>query len=127
MEESSARNKQKTILIVEDNRDLRQSLMILLECLGHHVISAATGTGALHEAERITPEIALIDICLPDMDGYELAQRLYADPRLQEIKLVALSGYNDSSYRDRARAQGFKAFLAKPIGIDDLTNIINRL
>src|SRR5262249_16999005 len=107
----------RTILVVEDNEDLRTSLCSLLTMLGHRVIGVADGRSALAIANRIKPRVVLVDIGLPGMDGYEVARQLRgAHPT--GLRFVALTGYGQESDRVRSQAAGFEAHLTKPIDID---------
>ncbi|MQA89961.1 MAG: PAS domain S-box protein [Gemmatimonas sp.] len=108
-----------SILIVDDNDDARKSLCSLLSLLGYQVDGAGDGPSALELAARIDPSIALIDIGLPGMDGYELARRLRR-ARPDGIRLVAVTGYGQPSDRARSRAAGFDAHLVKPVDLDTL-------
>jgi PAS domain S-box-containing protein len=114
----------KRVLIVEDNPDLHETMQLLLEMLGHKVITGATGTAALEIAKREHPEIAFIDIGLPDMDGYEVARKLRSVPGLQNIRLVALTGYASQDHRERAMTAGFNDYLVKPLELNDLQRVL---
>ncbi|WP_242343678.1 response regulator [Anaeromyxobacter terrae] len=115
----------RDILIVEDIADIRETLGELLRRRGHGVREADGGRAALELARAAPPEIALVDIGLPEIDGYEVAQRL------REIapatRLVALTGYGGAEDRRRASEAGFRAHLVKPIDIDDLIALIDTL
>jgi PAS domain S-box-containing protein len=115
------------ILIVDDNADAAELLAGLLEAMGHATKIAHDGPAALLAAGPFAPELALLDIGLPVMDGYELAQRLrqqLADPGL---RIVAVTGYGLDSDRERTRAAGFDAHLVKPVSYDRLRRIIAEL
>ena len=101
------------VLIVEDSEDSRDALRILLELEGHDVCVAGSGEEAVQSVIAASPDWALIDIGLPDMDGYETARRIRA--ARGAVRLVALTGYNRPQDRDRALAEGFDAHLAKPV------------
>jgi PAS domain S-box-containing protein len=108
------------VLVVEDGADLLESMIILLELMGHTVIAAADGRAAIELAKRERPDAALIDIGLPDMDGYDVARALRREPALTETRLVALTGYATPEHRARALAAGFDHHLAKPVAMEDL-------
>jgi CheY-like chemotaxis protein len=101
------------ILIVEDSVDGRESLRLLLEGAGHHVTVAGSGEAALASAGDAQPDLILIDIGLPGIDGYETARRIRA--RDDTVRLVALTGYNGPEDRERSLAAGFDAHFAKPL------------
>jgi signal transduction histidine kinase/ActR/RegA family two-component response regulator len=103
------------LLVVDDNVDAAESLALLLAMDGHEVKTAASGTDALQLLERYTPHIALLDIGLPVMDGYELARRMRDDARLGSIALVALTGYGSAADQERVLRAGFDVHLVKPV------------
>jgi signal transduction histidine kinase len=113
----------KRILVVEDNDDARAMLCSALALAGHEVRAASDGTAALAAATEMQAEIALVDIGLPDMDGYELARRLHA--ALQHgIRLIALTGYGQPDDVRRAIEAGYDAHLTKPVALDALERAI---
>jgi signal transduction histidine kinase len=103
------------VLLVEDNPDGRGVLRALLELEGHDVEEAADGPGALERALARPPDVAVIDIGLPGLDGYEVARRLRKGPRGDEMVLIALTGYGQPKDRMRSAAAGFDAHLVKPV------------
>ena len=115
------------ILVVDDNEDASQMLKVALEQLGYIVEVAGDGPTALHKAASFRPDIALLDIGLPVMDGYELAERLLRDlPDGIRLRLVAITGYGQDADRERARQAGFEHHLVKPIDLSRLESIIER-
>jgi signal transduction histidine kinase len=116
----------RSILVVEDYADAAQSLADVLSLRGHRVEVAATGEAGIARARELTPEFVLCDIGLPDVDGYDVARTLRADPRLRSTFLVALSGYAQAEDRDRAAKAGFDAHLAKPAPLDQLDRLLAR-
>jgi signal transduction histidine kinase len=115
----------RRILIIEDNRDAREMLTAGLALIGHDVHDAADGEGGLRVAMKTRPEIALIDIGLPDIDGYEVARRLRAGNPGGAIRLIALTGYGQPADVERAREAGFDAHITKPIGVDELERVLD--
>ncbi len=105
----------RRVLIVDDNRDAAESLELLVQLWGHEVRSAHTGPAALAEAELYRPEIVLLDIGLPGMTGYEVAQRLRELEGMENVLLVAVTGYGQEDDRRRSREAGFDAHLVKPV------------
>jgi PAS domain S-box-containing protein len=103
------------VLVVDDNADSAETMAVLLGVWGHEVITASTGTEALELAQRRRPDVVLLDIGLPGIDGYEVARRIRATPELSETVLVAMTGYGQSEDRQRAREAGFTAHLVKPV------------
>jgi CheY-like chemotaxis protein len=116
----------RRVLVVDDSTDAADSLAMLLELEGHQVSTAYSAAAALETAERLQPEIAFIDIGLPQMDGYEVARRLRASDRCRAIRLVALTGYGQPSDRDEARRAGFDHHLVKPADWESVGAILAR-
>ncbi|HWC73370.1 MAG TPA: ATP-binding protein [Gemmatimonadales bacterium] len=108
------------ILIVDDNEDSAESLATLLRLLGHDVRVAGDGPGALETAATFTPDVALLDIGLPGMDGHELGRRLRGIPGFEHGLMLALSGYGLDADRRRSRDAGFDGHLVKPLDVDVL-------
>jgi CheY-like chemotaxis protein len=115
------------ILVVDDNVDALDMLVEALNMLGHEAYPAADVQSALTAAREKRPDVALLDIGLPDMDGHELGQRLRQLPGLDELRLVALTGYGQASDRARSRSLGFAAHLVKPIDLDALNSLLREL
>jgi PAS domain S-box-containing protein len=114
----------RRILVVDDNEDAALMLADLLDAHGHEIRTAFDGPSALRIADEFRPEIAVLDIGLPFMDGYELAQRLRASPSTQGVRLIALTGYGQDSDRARSLDAGFQAHLAKPVAIETLVKLV---
>ena len=112
------------ILIVEDSADNRESLQELLESQGHRVDTAMDGEQGVERAIAAHPEVALVDIGLPRLDGYEVARRIRAAGG-SDIFLVALTGYGQPEDRTRAAAAGFDVHITKPINFDELHEILS--
>lgn len=117
----------RRILVADDNADALESLATLLELGGHEVFTAANGALALESAERHMPEVALLDIGMPKLDGYEVARRIRAQPWGRQITLVALTGWGQDSDRKRSGEAGFDSHLVKPLDLDKLTVLLDRL
>lgn len=114
----------RRVLVVDDNVDAAESLAMVLELLGHEVCIAFDGEAALREADRLRPEIVLLDIGMPGMDGMTLARHLRATPWGHKITLVAVTGWARDADRAATRAAGFDHHLAKPIAPDALESLI---
>ncbi len=117
----------RRILLVDDNRDAAQALCLLLEGDGHEVQVADDGVSGLERARAWRPEIVLLDIGLPKMDGYEIAQRIRSDPALENTVLVAVTGYGQMHDRARASACGFDHHLVKPVDFTALQEVLRAL
>jgi CheY-like chemotaxis protein len=113
-------------LIVEDMEASRTSLQVLLELQGYQVMTAVDGAEGLAVARRELPDVALVDIGLPVMDGYELARRLRQEAACQGIYLVALTGYGQAADVERAREAGFDEHIVKPLDHDRLKKLFRR-
>jgi signal transduction histidine kinase len=118
---------QRRILVADDNNDALESLATLLQLSGHEVYTAANGAIALESAEQHRPEVALLDIGMPKLDGYEVARRIRAQPWGQRITLVALTGWGQDSDRRRSQEAGFDSHLVKPLDLDKLTELLAAL
>jgi CheY-like chemotaxis protein len=112
------------VLVVDDNVDAAQSLALLLEASGHEVRIAHTGPTALEAALDYRPNVALLDIGLPKMDGYEVAKRIRQQPFLQDVVLVAMTGYGQDTDRQRSQEVGFNAHLIKPADFSKVQQIL---
>jgi CheY-like chemotaxis protein len=121
-----ARVRPRTILVIEDYADAAQSLADVLGLKGHRVEVVATGREGIARARALAPEFVLCDIGLPDVDGYEVARTLRADPQLRSTCLVALSGYAQADDRERAARAGFDAHLPKPAPLEELNRLLAR-
>jgi signal transduction histidine kinase/ActR/RegA family two-component response regulator len=122
---TSGRRSGKRVLVVDDNSDAAETLADILRELGHTTSVAHDGPTALVAAAAFKPQIALLDIGLPVMDGYELAQRLREQPELRQVRLFAITGYGQESDRERSRDAGFQEHLVKPIDLAHLANLID--
>jgi signal transduction histidine kinase/DNA-binding response OmpR family regulator len=111
------------IFLVDDNVDGASSLAMLLRELGHEVRVAHNGAAALEAVADFEPEVVLLDIGLPGMDGYEVARRMRSQLGLKDLLLVALTGYGQDEDRRRSREAGFNLHLVKPLDLDVLPSI----
>jgi CheY-like chemotaxis protein len=107
------------VLVIEDNDDARRTLRLLLELKGHIVRDAPDGPSGLLAAREFGPEVALIDIGMPGMDGYEVA-RVLRERQDGPLRLIAVSGYGLPEHRRRGAEAGFDLHLVKPVGPDAL-------
>jgi len=113
------------ILVVEDYADAAESLTMLLQAEGHEVETADCGMKALERAQAFRPQVVLLDIGLPDLDGYEVARRLRAAPETRDAVLIALTGYGQIEDRERSQAAGFNHHLLKPVNYEKLSALLN--
>jgi CheY-like chemotaxis protein len=119
-----SRRSPRRILIVEDSRDSRDMLRYLLEHAGHEVHEAADGPSGVEAILEVRPDIALVDVGLPGLDGYEVARRVRADEAGDKVRLVALTGYGLPDDHRRSREAGFDAHLVKPVDPARLAAVI---
>ena len=113
----------RRVLIVEDNDDAPHAARALAVS-GHEVQEARDGASGLALAAQSTPDIALIDIGLPDLDGYEVARRLRASPGGRRMGLIAITGYGQTEDQRRAYEAGFDAHLTKPVAPERLKQVM---
>jgi CheY-like chemotaxis protein len=119
-------SRPREVLIVDDNRDAADTLATLLRARGHRVEVAYDGATALEAAARARPDLAFLDIGLPDIDGLEVARQLrqrFAHPP----PMIALTGYGQASDREASLAAGFNAHLTKPLGAGELEAVLSSL
>jgi CheY-like chemotaxis protein len=117
----------RRILIVDDNDDARTLLAEILSAMGHDVQTAGDGPAAIEMVRRFTPEIAILDIGLPVMDGYELAGRLRELLPSAPMRLIAVTGYGLGADVERSRDAGFDRHLVKPVELRKLLDCIAQL
>ncbi len=114
----------RRILLVEDNRDVRESFREALELSGHEVLESGDGPSGVETALAALPDVALIDIALPGIDGYEVARRIRSAPEGHQIFLIAVTGYGEPQDRRRAEEAGFDLHLVKPVDFERLSEAL---
>ena len=112
------------VLVVDDNVDGAESLSMMLELLGHQVHRVHDGASAITEATEWVPDVALLDIGLPDLTGYEVARRLRAEPRLGGLLLVAVTGWGSEDDQRRSAEAGIDHHLTKPVDARALERLL---
>jgi CheY-like chemotaxis protein len=115
------------VLIVEDLKDAADSLAMLLRLAGHEVELAHTGLGAVERARLWQPDVVLLDLKLPDLHGYEVAERLRADPRMLGVPLIAVTGYARPVDFRRSAAAGLAHHLVKPVDPEELLSLLESI
>jgi len=113
----------RRILVVDDHADSAEGLAVLLRLHGHEAVTAGDGVTALDLARTFRPDVVLLDIGLPEMSGYEVAQRM-RDEQAHAVRLVALTGHGHEQDRRRASEAGFDGFLLKPFSVDALASAL---
>jgi signal transduction histidine kinase/ActR/RegA family two-component response regulator len=117
----------RRILVVDDSVDSAEALAKLLRILGHDVQTAYEGLTALEAAQLKAPDVMMLDIGMPRMDGFEVARRIRTDSALKDVFLVAMTGYGQEEDRRRSQESGFDAHLVKPVLVDDLKAVLDNL
>jgi len=114
----------RRVLLIEDNQDARETFRMMLELAGHQVIEADEGRKGLELLKTELPDVAVIDVGLPGLDGYQIASTFRREPTGNRVLLVALTGYGTPEARERSRAAGFDHHLIKPIDPDVLRDLM---
>jgi CheY-like chemotaxis protein len=112
------------VLIAEDNRDLSRIMSHLLKLAGYDVVTVHDGRDAVEAACALLPEIVLLDIGLPGLDGFRVAERLRGEAGLRALVIIAISGYDADMYPGRSQRAGFDHHLVKPVDIDALLPLL---
>jgi two-component system, cell cycle response regulator DivK len=115
-----------TILLVEDTIANRALVVKLLKAAGHDVIEAADGAAGIREAQTTRPDLVLMDLSLPGIDGWEALRQLRADGRTRDLRIVALTAHAMAGTRDEALAAGFDGYLSKPIDALTFADTVSR-
>jgi CheY-like chemotaxis protein len=121
---ASATTHRCRVLVVDDNEDSVDSLAMLLRMLGHEVATANDGESGSGVAEQFRPDVAILDIGLPKVNGYDLAKQIREKPWARDIVLVALTGWGQEQHRRRSAESGFHHHLTKPVELDVLQQIL---
>jgi two-component system, cell cycle response regulator DivK len=114
------------VLIVDDVQDNREMYTLYLQHVGFRVETAADGREGLRKAHALRPNVIILDLSMPLIDGWTLCRALKGNPRTRRIPVIALSGFADANSRQRAQAAGVDAFLSKPCLPDELVREIRR-
>ena len=120
-------SRDRTVLIVEDSDDARYFMRLALEQMDYIVVEAENGAAALEVAERERPDIILMDLSLPIMDGLAATEKIRAKDGLKGIPIVAVTAHQETDFRAGAKAAGFDAYVTKPIDMDFLSDLIKGL
>ncbi|MGC4073279.1 MAG: response regulator [Nibricoccus sp.] len=117
----------RTVLLIEDNDANRYLARFILEKNGFEVVQASNGAEGVRLALERPPHLVLMDIEMPEMDGYEAAGRLRANPATAQVPIMAFTSYAHPSDRERALTQGFSDYLEKPFEVDEFIRRVTRL
>jgi CheY-like chemotaxis protein len=121
------RHRRQRLMVIDDNKDAAESMSMLFELWGHEVICAFDGHTALATAAKFRPDAVFLDIGLPGMDGYEVAERLRELPESARTVLVAITGYGQDEDRRRSREAGIDHHLVKPVAPETLQKLLDSL
>ena len=116
-----------TILVVEDYEDTSLAMRLALEDRGYRIYEASDGASAVEVTERERPDIILMDLNLPVMDGLEATKRIRSNPEMKEAVVVAVTAHSDPDHRTRALDAGCNAFVTKPIDFEWLNELLTNL
>ena len=120
-------SRDRTILIVEDSDDARYFMRLALEDLGYIIVEAENGVKAVEVAEAERPDIILMDLSLPLMDGIKATEKIRTSDGLAAVPVIAVTAHQETDFREGAKAAGFNAYVTKPIDIDFLSELIQGL
>ncbi len=120
-------SRDRTILIVEDSDDARYFMRLALEDLGYLIVEAENGAKAVEVAQQERPDIILMDLSLPIMDGIKATEKIRATDGLGAIPVIAVTAHQATDFREGAKAAGFNAYVTKPIDIEFLSELIKGL
>jgi len=126
MEGSTQAPSKHRVLVIDDNSDMAEITSTILELMGHETRWSSSGREGLVEAARFEPDIVLLDLTMPELDGYEVARRLREDFGDRPMHLVALTGWNTPDHIAQAIAGGFDDYLIKPVDVSALESIMSR-
>jgi CheY-like chemotaxis protein len=114
----------RRVLVVDDDLDSVEMLAELVAQLGHETRTALDGPTAIRSAQEFLPHLVLLDLALPEMDGYEVAKQLRSQPSLRGVILAALTGWSGEQYEAKAREAGFDHYLVKPVQFAKLSSLL---
>lgn len=120
-------SRDPTVLIVEDDEDSRYMMRLELEHLGYLVVEAEDGERAIAVAEREKPDIILMDLSLPVMDGIAATQKIRSTEGFNGVPVIAVTAHQETDFREGAKAAGFAAYVTKPIDMNWLSELIKGL
>ena len=124
MTESPANRTSRKILVADDDQDSAESLALLFQLMGHDVRAAQSGLAAIDVAAEFRPDLIVLDIGMPGLDGYEVCRRIRQHDWAQTIVIAALTGWSRDEDRDRSEQAGFNHFLVKPVDPKALEDLI---
>ena len=112
-------------MIVDDNRDAADLVAEFLVICGHEAVPVYGGAEALRTADRFAPDVVLLDLGMPDVNGFQVASTLRQTLRFQQVKMIALTAWSDETTKTQTKAVGFDHHLVKPADLDDILGLLN--
>jgi diguanylate cyclase len=125
--ESDGRATPARILVVDDERRNRDLLAVMLGAEGYGIVTASTGLDALQQVAEQPPDLIVLDVMMPGMDGYQVAARLKRDPATSRIPIIMLTALDDRSSSSHGRSAGAAAFLVKPVNRAEISAAVREL
>jgi chemosensory pili system protein ChpA (sensor histidine kinase/response regulator) len=116
----------RTVLLVEDTNEQRNLVAFFLELNGYQVVVASDGIEGLAEARKSRPDLIMLDLGMPKMDGFQMMAELRADAALKDIPIVVISAWASPKHRERAEAAGADAFITKPFELSDILAAVQK-
>ena len=117
----------KTVLVVEDYADTRTMMKFLLQRYGFEVVEAADGKEAVEKVKEVRPDLILMEINLPDMNGKDVAACIHDLPQLENVPIVAIASDDTAELRKQCLEEGFDAYLTKPVSVGNLLRVVQNL
>lgn len=114
------------VMVVDDNRDAADLIAEFLQMCGHDALSVYGGADAIKAADTFSPDVVLLDLGMPDVDGFDVITTLRQTPRFTRTRMIALTAWGDARMRDRTQGIGFDHHLVKPASLDDILTVVSR-
>jgi len=113
------------VMVVDDNRDAADLIAEFLQMCGHDALSVYGGADAIRAADTFSPDVVLLDLGMPDVDGFDVISALRQTPRFSHTRMIALTAWGDAAMRARTRGIGFDRHLVKPASLDDILSVVS--
>lgn len=121
---ASPKTATRRVLVVDDHLDSARSLEMMFEALGFEAQCATDGMDALRKASAFRPDLVVLDISMPKLDGYDTCSVLRAQPWAKDLRLIAITGWKSDQLKERSEAVGFDAYLLKPVDFEALHKLV---
>lgn len=126
-ERAHSTGRRLSLFVVDNDRDTTLTMCLLLRRYGHNVEAIYSGKDAIRALRSSTPDVVLLDIGMPEMDGYAVAEWIRQQPGLKDVRLIAVSGYDRPEHQERSKAAGCNHYLIKPINFETLRALLENL